>query len=167
MFADDKVTFDLGGPLVKQLVILDRTSTKYAYGDTKEDWDEVRHRLPQLTDRLVANYELNLRNSKSLGKGFGTHLPYKLLSKAGLDSIFRDSRSLDRTNENWKKFYELYPGSHGYISFSDVGFDREAGKALVYFVHWCGTLCGSGHYVLLSKAADGWQVMTRTMIWIS
>jgi len=64
-------------------------------------------------------------------------------------------------------FYKLYPDSAGYNSFSRVGYDKGGHYALVYFVNWCGQLCGTGSYVLLENGRDGWIVKESAGIWIS
>ena len=81
--------------------------------------------------------------------------------------LFFSEQNADWMDKKWKKFYEAYPGSHGYISFSNIGFNKAKDKALVYFVHWCMALCGTGHYILLSKNNGRWAVLEHSQIWIS
>ena len=157
----------MGGPKVSQFVIRDHTLTGFSHGDKKESWDViVKPRFKQLSDDVIEGYELNAKASVGLERKFGTNLPYKLISEPELDAFFSEQNA-DWMDKKWKKFYEAYPGSHGYISFSNIGFNKAKDKALVYFVHWCMALCGTGHYILLSKDNGRWAVLEHSQIWIS
>lgn len=59
---------------------------------------------------------------------------------------------------DWEEFYKKYPDSGGFIGISPVGFNRERNQALIYLEHSCRSLCGSGHYILLSKNKEDWKV---------
>lgn len=167
MFAGGKVTFD-GPSKVKQLIIRDITTTDYAFGDDKERWDDIKQLLQnKLTDDTIANYESKLKNATELKRAFDIDLEYTLLSKTDHDSIFDNRKKFEDQQKDWSEFYEKYPESGGYISLSNVGFNKTGDQALVYFVHWCGGLCGTGHYLLLSKCKKDWKVDTLAMIWIS
>jgi hypothetical protein len=166
MFAGGKVNFD-GPSKVKQLIIRDVTTTNYAYGDDKESWKEVKERLQnKLTDDTIADYESKLKNPSELKRAFDIDLEYKLLSTGDHNAIF-DSKKFEDQQKDWSEFYEKFPDSGGHISLSNVGFNKTGDRALVYFVHWCGALCGTGHYILLSKCKQAWKVDTVAMIWIS
>jgi len=161
MFAGDKVTFDTQAK-VRQLIIRERTKTQYAFSDKGENWTQVKYRLPKLTDELIADYETKVKTERKLKRSFDIALQYTYMSAKEHAEFF-----LPRTKDGWPEFYKKYPDSGGYISFSNVGFNKARDQALVYFVHWCGSLCGTGHYVILTKAKNGWQVDTIGMVWIS
>jgi hypothetical protein len=165
MFAGDKVTFDTQAK-IKQVVIRDYTTTDYASGGNKERWEQVRMRMPGLLDETIAEYETRLKRPIKLQPLLDIKLRYSFLSKKDRDSIFGDSRNDNSQLENWSEFYRRYPDSGGHIQFSDVGFSNSGDQALVYFVHWCGSLCGSGHYVLLEKRDKDWIVEHIGMMWI-
>ena len=167
MFADDRVTFDLGGPKVTQFVIRANTVTGFASSDKKESWDVlVKPRFKNLSSELIDSYTANAMKAFPLKRKFRQKLPYTLISNEELDAFFSD-KNPDWMDKKWKRFYEKYPGSHGYISFSNIGFNKAKDRALVYFVHWCMALCGTGHYISLSKQNDRWDVLEHARIWIS
>jgi len=166
MFAGEKVTFDTQAK-IKQIIIRDHTTTDYAYGDKKENWEQIKIRLPNLSEETVANYEAKLKSPIEFKQPFNLALKYSLFSKKDYEAIFGAGRNANSTEDRWSKFYEKYPQSGGYIWLSNVGFNKARDQALVYFVHWCGTLCGTGHYILLKRDEKGWQVETIGMIWIS
>lgn len=165
MFADGKVTFDTQSK-VKRLVIRDQINTDYALSEKQENWDEVKIRLQALSDETIAGYEASRTAPAKLKRSFTLDLQYDLFRQDKYESIFGKTKHYDGTVEIWGKFYEKFPDSGGFVWLSNVGFNKARDRALVYFVHWCGPLCGSGHYVHLTKTRSEWKVeMTR--IWIS
>ena len=166
MFAGDKVTFDTQAK-VKQLIIRDKSITAYASGDKKENWQQVKIRLPKLAEDTIAGYEADLKNPTDLKPNLDLPLKYYFLTLKDYETIFTSPDNMDPATDDWSKFYKKYPESGGYISLSNVGFNKSKDQALVYFVHWCGMLCGTGNYVLLSKDESGWKVDSVAMIWIS
>jgi hypothetical protein len=67
----------------------------------------------------------------------------------------------------WAKFYDKYPNSPGVIYFSNVGFNENHDQAFVYVGRTCDGLCGSGEYVLLSKADGTWKIVGEQGLWVS
>lgn len=166
MFAGGKVTFDTKAA-VKHLVIRDTTITQYASGD-KENWEQVKVRLRnKLTDDTITDFESKLKKATEFKRTFDIDLEYSLLSVNDHDSIFDRRDNFDGFQKNWVNFYEKFPDSGGYISLSNVGFNKAEDQALVYFVHWCGGLCGTGAYILLKKVERSWSVDEAGLTWIS
>ena len=160
MFAGNKVTFDTQAP-VTTFVISDTTTTSYASSDEKENWDRAKQGLPELTDSLIRIYESKLKPAAKLERRFGPGLRYILVDHAEVDEL--RNHELDW----WTSFYEKYPGSGGFITFSNVAFANNGNRALVYFVHWCGPVCGTGHYIVLGKNGNTWLVVNQAEMWIS
>jgi hypothetical protein len=67
----------------------------------------------------------------------------------------------------WRAFYEAYPNSPGIIRLSRVGIGSGGTLALISVAHTCGTLCGSGRYLLLSKASGEWEVIDQWVVVVS
>ena len=61
--------------------------------------------------------------------------------------------------------YAVY--SAGYITFSRVGFNSDGTKAVIYRETVCGSLCGYGGYVLLSKDDGAWKEIDGYGCWMS
>jgi hypothetical protein len=53
------------------------------------------------------------------------------------------------------------------LQFSNIAFNRERSRALIYFDWHCGNLCGFGNMVLLKKTKGGWVVEDYLGGWIS
>lgn len=166
MFAGDKVAFD-SQTKIKKIVIRENTNTDYAYWEKKENWQKVKDRLPGLSDEIIADYEARLKPSTLLKQRFNLNLKYSLLSNNSYKSIFGDDLNANSTVNKWSHFYKRYPDSGGYIWLSNVGFNKTRDRALLFLVHWCGTLCGTGHYILMSKKSASWNVDRVGMMWVS
>ena len=158
LFACEKVTFDTQAT-VKLLVIKDHTTVDRLAPKALEDWEYVSRRLPSISQETANDYKERNRGSHQIKDTFNLKIEYALVRKDELEHVLKSG--------GWETFYEKYPDSGGYISFSRVGFNPERNQALIYFEHWCQMLCGSGIYVLLSKGEDGWKVASQYRIWIS
>jgi hypothetical protein len=163
MFRDGITRFDMNAK-VDKIVIRDRTYSEYARDPHKENWNQVRIRLGSLTDETINGYESVRRNEIHLKAKFDIPLKYLLISDKQLAKVVPHPNA---SMENWTEFYKLYPNSGGYNSFSRVGYDKSGRNALVYFVNWCGSLCGTGTYVLVARGEKGWEVKETAGMWIS
>jgi len=67
----------------------------------------------------------------------------------------------------WKKLYESFPGSTGWMSVSLPGYAPSGDIAIVYVALYCGSLCGQGTYVYLHRNDGHWKVLVRFPIWVS
>jgi len=166
MFRDGITRFDMNAK-IDQIVIRDRTHSNYAWSSAKENWEQVKFRLPGLTDETIAGYESVRTNEVQLEPKLDIPFKFIFITDKQLGEIFLDPKQYDRSFDYWATFNKTYPGSAGYNSFSKVGFDKTRRNALVYFVNWCGSLCGTGSYIHLQKGESGWAVKNAGGIWIS
>ena len=166
MFRDGITRFDMNAK-IDQIVIRDRTNSNYASGSSKENWEEVKGRLPGLRDETIADYESVRTKEAQLELKLDIPFKYVFITDKRLGEIFGDPKQYDRSFDYWAIFKKAYPGSAGYNSFSRVGFDKARRNALVYFVNWCGELCGTGSYVYIQKGEKGWVVKEAAGMWIS
>ena len=68
----------------------------------------------------------------------------------------------------WRAFHAKFPGVAGVTSTSGVGIGMGGRQALLTIDHGCGSLCGTGHIVLLERDDAGkWKVKRAVMTWIS
>ena len=163
MFRDGVTQFDMNAK-VDQIVIRDRTHSEYARGPDKENWEQVKIRLRSLSEETIAGYELARKNESELKAKLEIPYKYQLISDKRLEKVVPHPNG---PMEHWVEFYKLYPKSAGYNSFSKVGYDKAGRNALVYFVNWCGSACGTGTYLLLEKGEKGWAVKEAAGMWIS
>jgi len=122
----------------------------------KSNRDEPFPSIITLTNYIKVN-----KQAREISDEFDTEYKHAMLSKKELEDIFKDGCC------GWNLFYERYPGSSGYVSFSRVGFNGNATQALVYVVCVCGGLCGTGGYVLLEKKGGTWRTQRWLASWIS
>ena len=161
LFAGKKVAFDSQAP-VDMLVIKDRTVMDhrgYAFDDSNIRWQSILKQLSPISEDTVASLKERNKSPHPLYHSFNLPISYMLVEAKEVEQVWKERR--------WKEFYEKYPASGGFISFSRVGFNREMNEALVYFEHWCGRVCGSGFYLVLKKDEVGWKVAKMDRAWIS
>lgn len=164
MFAGNKVTFDTQAR-IEQLIIRDTTTTESTRFIMSSE--QVKIRLRDLPDELIKDYESRHDKSTALSRCFDIKLKYSLISSSDFSNVFSQGDDTNHRDEEWTKFYQKFPMSGGYVSLSNAGFDKTMTHALVYMVHWCGFVCGTGHYIYLQKSDSGWTVKLAPMMWIS
>jgi len=163
MFRDGITQFDMHAK-VDRIVFRDRTYSEYAWDTKKENWSQVKIRISSLTDEIIADYESVRKSETGLKEKLDIPFKYILIGDKELRKLIPHPNG---SMEHWNEFYKLYPKSAGYNSFSRVGYDKAGRTALVYFVNWCGSLCGTGNYVLVEKSETGWKVKETARMWIS
>jgi len=166
MFRDGITRFDMNAKIEK-IIIRGRTQSENASGGPRENWEQVKVRLPSLNDETISGYEYARKTEYELKTNLEVPFKYSLISDKQLAEVFPNKNDYDKSVEQWTAFYKLYPDSAGYNSFSRVGYDKVGHYALVYFVNWCGQLCGTGSYVLVENGQNGWVVKEAAGIWIS
>jgi hypothetical protein len=166
MFRDGITQFDMNAK-IGQIIIRDRTYSEYSWTPQKENWTQVKIRLRALTDETISAYELARKTEGELKAKLDIPFKYLLISDKQLGSVFPNVTQLNKPRERWNEYYKLYPDSAGYNSFSRVGYDKSGRQALVYFVNWCGELCGTGSYLLMERGSEGWAVKESGGMWIS
>ena len=67
----------------------------------------------------------------------------------------------------WENFFEVYPDSHGYVTFSAPGFGNGLTEALVYYMNIWDVVMAEGLVVYLEKQTGVWVVVKSEVIWIS
>ncbi len=144
----------------KLLVIEDKTADDFT-ADNDKHWDYLKQGLAPISQATIDDFKSKNAKTSSLEDKFTVTIKTKLISKAEVDKFFAPSGGW------WEAFYKSYPNSPGLITFSNVGFNSDGSQALLYIGHSCGGLCGTGHYVLLTKNNGAWRVEKKVMTWIS
>jgi len=116
-------------------------------------------------DDTVSDFITKKADRCELEAGFGDAKSYTIVASAEIEGYF--PKQPKHKKDGWQAFYEKHPNAGGFWSFSRPGFNTAGDEALVYVVHSCGWLCGTGHYYLLAKESDVWKVKNRVMLWIS
>lgn len=87
---------------------------------------------------------------------FKLDLPYELISTSAFNAEIQ--RALQQHAE--LDFDSLYPGAHGVIELSAVGFNRAKTVAVVQ-MHWlCGSTCGGAEMYVMEKKDGNWAPMS-------
>jgi hypothetical protein len=99
---------------------------------------------------VLVDFANQYQNPKLLTRDIPLEIPYELLSKQKIDSIFK-------SEGGWETFYKRYPSSGGFFSFSLVGFDPQKNHAVVWMYHSCGYVCGDGEPHFFEKKDGKWR----------
>jgi hypothetical protein len=102
------------------------------------------------------------RESALLKRLFSIRHDYILLGRKDYAAFFRI-----KDIEGWEDFYKKYPNSSGYVSLSRIGFNTTFTKAILFRSESCGSLCGSGDYILFEKTNGKWKDVDRFNCWMS
>jgi hypothetical protein len=147
----------------KTLVIIRTTSRNELVLPGSDDQKDILNSLSPLIEETLKNYNSQNSAEMELANKFGFTAKVALVDEKEINEIFRQPGLQD----SWKTFYQKYPDSGGFIKLSRVGFDVNASQALVYVSHYCGGLCASGTYYLLTKEKGEWKVKKENLIWVS
>jgi hypothetical protein len=114
---------------------------------------DAKRRLPSTRPSTLVAFLFSNLCDKCLPRDFDISAQYLLMTRTEALSYPFDS-------------VQKYPGSYGYLIFSDIGLNADSTEALFYTEHICG-LCGGGEYVLMQKIAGRWKVVGESYTWIS
>ena len=149
----------LGGAKVSSdtIAIKDRTAVGSVCSDPSKELDpRLRPAGEDFAKQNSSEWLLKL-DQLDLGR------KVEVVSSAELDRIFSEG-----VFEGWANFDKRYPGVHGYIELSAVGFTPDRNFAVVYSAVHCGPKCGTGAVVTLSKKDGTWRKNPdRLCSWIS
>lgn len=84
----------------------------------------------------------------------------KLATAASINAMFK-------SKDGWKTFYTQYPGSLGFVEISIPTFSPDSNHALTYLHHGCGSLCGTGYLVYLTRVDGVWRIEKSALLWVS
>ncbi|MCL4530216.1 MAG: hypothetical protein M1282_12465 [Chloroflexi bacterium] len=141
------------------VLILQDTSTSMG-DDPQRTIDYIRSGLKNMSTETLENFLERNKQPSQLSPDMDLGAPYTLISRDDLHKITSQSNWEDVLNET-------YPGSHGYMMFSRVGFNDTLGQALVYVGQVARPLMGAGYYYLMEKRKGQWTIKGQVMVWIS
>lgn len=122
-------------------------------------------------DESGAFQDLKRRNSTTTALPANPSCPGVRLDEGGeIDRLFGHGSAMPEIvplDARWKKFYESFPGTKGWMTLSLPGYSPDREIALVYITHYCGILCGGGAYVYLHRVGRQWKVIVTIPTWVS
>ena len=147
----------------KKLVIVESPTSAYesVACENAEDSATGCNIVSEIEKETLENYVDKNRNSDHVHiTNLG--LEYQFITAQESFEIFSNYGA-----GGWETFYERFPDSTGIIRFSRIGFNERHDQAFLYVENTCGSLCGSGSFVLLDRHGDDWQVVKETPVWES
>ena len=151
----------------RPIVLEDRTSIGVPPGmwaTTSVQGPDTQKFLAKLSPETRADYQAKMKSSVQLPKNCSLAPECTVMDAVSLTGIVVTKAKNDK---GWKNFFSKYPNSPGILLVSRIGFNRDSTEAIVYAGKSCGTLCGEGYYVRLTKIGDRWTVADQTTIWIA
>ena len=145
--------FVISGQTKSDLLSDDSKKSKYVTKRLFEEFSELR------PDTLGNFKDRNLK-SKTIEEIFPKKKPYAVIRETEL-------RKLTWADLFIEKFRKKYPNTDGYYTLSRVGFSKDGTQALLFTYFYCGGLCASGDYYLLSKDNGKWKVKKTFTAWVS
>jgi hypothetical protein len=138
------------------LVIMDQPSAWTGFMEEERDsfYENILKSSPTLMAETVNDLKAKNNEHHRFTRRFNIKRRYLLVSGKVIDDLF----SKNGVGGGWEKFYQKYPETRGYATFSRVGFNADKTQALVYQAHSCGGLCGGGTYRLLIKTNGVWTI---------
>ncbi len=146
--------------IAKSLIAKDLNSKYDIYNNT-ENYKKVR---PSIIDSINAQFLIDYCKSKhdkfTLTNGF--YQPYKMI----LIKKFPIRRK--SIEQDWKNFYEKYPGSSGIFCFSKISY-YTTDKTTAIFYYWLRRhgLSGHGALAVMTKINGEWQIKYKTYMWFN
>jgi hypothetical protein len=110
-----------------------------------------RRRLTYARPETVESFLAAIETQKPLPKEL-RRLPAFLMVDAG------EARAITARN-GWRDFERRNALAPGSVAVSRIGFDPSGSQALLYVNFVCGSLCGSGRFVLLERDGGPWRVV--------
>ncbi len=137
------------------LVINEQPSIWSGFADENADkfFAELKESSPDLQAEAVNDLRAKSDGHQKLERRFDIEQKYVLVSDEEIEDYFKQS-----VGGGWKAFYQKYPNSGGFVTFSRVGFNADQTQALVYQSHHCGGTWGGGSYLLLTKKNGAWMI---------
>jgi hypothetical protein len=125
----------------------------YAHQLAKKDL-RFRYAAPLLSEETFDDFVERNKGDRWLERKFQLDFAYIIADYREIGRLI----SPDPLND-WKDFFRQYHGSHGYSSYSRVGFNQTMDQALVYAGWSCPGLCGHWEFLLLAKKDGVWKVI--------
>ncbi len=142
-------------PGMDDVLEVDYTPTEAMFKDISINGQPLR-----VDKSTIAHFQASNSVSQPLTNQLSFAVPHTMLAGKELHSLFQQE-------DGWKAFGKRYPKSHGYFSFSRVGFNRERTEALLYVEERVGWLHAGGRYVLFRKYDKTWHYIAEQLTWVS
>lgn len=117
---------------------------------SNHDWEsKYENRMPKGEEwRKLVSYAIDIKNENDLIFRLGQAGEYFLIPGKEFDKLSREDVD-------------------GVISISDLAFNKQRNRAVIYVAFICGGECGYGQLYFLSKEDQNWKVVGNKGFWIS
>lgn len=113
---------------------------------------------PRIPKKLRREFIAANRRASVIPKLRSARVVYR--SKADIYKFFSEANG-------WDQFAASFPHSYGFIEVSRAVLSDDGSHALIFVVHNCGRLCGTGVFYYLTRTGKSWRIEVSSQIWIS
>jgi hypothetical protein len=122
---------------------------------------DALHRLADVSPDTVSDFKTRAKECHPLSRNLDASVEYVLVGTKEMEQLFPKDDPVGQT------FSSKYPGAPGIINVSNPGFNRCYTQAIISTDLWCGSRCGGGYVVLLTKERDVWTIKTKVLTGVS
>ena len=152
-------------PEGKETLVADITGQAQVEDRQLNRWRYPSGSNPAPAAETRADYIAKGKDACPLKETWGDPKLYKPLSSKEVSGYFY--RKDGRKHDGWQDFYARHPQAAGFWTFSHPGYNNAKDEALLYVVHSCGWLCGTGQLYFLTKENGKWNVKNTLSLWIA
>jgi hypothetical protein len=128
---------------------------------TDSDYDRVHDQIAEVDRLLWDNLRTANLQAETLEKRFDPALgDVPLGNSSDLGIVF----SKNKPAQAWEIFHQKYPGKC-VLGISNVAFNEQVDRALLYTSDACDEKSGGGHIVYLVKQRGKWAVQGKATLW--
>ena len=124
---------------------------------------------PFIQYETCIDFVLRNTKSKTAEKKLNLGNNYVYMSRKELADIFQVNSRIIFGKTGWKRFYEKFPTSGGFIRVSQVGFNKKLNQAFLYCEIHNNVLHAEAIFILLEKPYPDmpWYIKQEIILWIS
>ncbi len=153
-------------PDTKQLVIYKFTSGEFIGERQSSQFQILDRENTPIEAETIENYNALNKESVKLKYDFDISSKVNLATDAELKPVL-ETFETDGSGKAYKDALMKKYETTIIIRLSRVGFNKSKNQALIHVGYICGSVCGEGRYIILSKKKDQWIIKRTIMSWIS
>jgi hypothetical protein len=111
---------------------------------------------PDLSPETVDDFMQRNKTNRWLASKLEIERKYVLVD---FREIKRLAGNFSPFDQDWKALFSEYPGAHGFVNLSRVGFNQQIDQAFVHIGWNCPGLCGHWSFLLLAKKDGLWKLV--------
>jgi hypothetical protein len=137
------------------ILVIENPSWRYPNQILKKDF-YFFYPAPVVSQDTLDDFLQRNKTNRWFERKFQLEFAYVLVDRTEIDRLVGRNPVSE-----WKEFSKHYPASHGFASYSRVGFNQKMDQALVFRFWRCPYLCGESEFLLLERKEGTWKAVNR------